>query len=146
MVKCNLRFAPGSTQNDVGWMSSDAGIQLMVCSSTAGAPGPSQPLTFTTVAQVWVYFACLGVVCEPKTSTKYRSPGGATIEAACLTVMSAAGVGGFFANVAQPPAAAPHVKTSATNLYVRSMTNLAPRNILTIIRFNRRESHARPAR
>src|SRR5262245_27957680 len=102
-------------------MSRDAGIQLMVCSSMAGAPGPSHPVTLTTVAQEWVYFGRLGVDCEPNTRTKYRSPGGAAMAAAWRGVMSAAGVGGLRASAAHPPAAHPHAITSTTGKLGRGM-------------------------
>src|SRR5688572_27549401 len=101
MVKFRSRFDPGSTRNDVGWMSSDAGIQLMVCASATDAPD-AQPVVFTTVAQVCVYFARFGVDCEPNTRMKYRSPGGAVIAVASRSEIEAAGVGGFSARVAQP--------------------------------------------
>src|SRR5262245_65521642 len=107
MVECSPRLTPGSTWQDHGRMTRDAGIQLMVCSSTAGAPGPSHPVTLTTVAQECVYFGHLGVDCEPNTRMKYRSPGGAAMAAACRGEISSAGVGGLGASGASPPAAHP---------------------------------------
>jgi hypothetical protein len=76
------------------------------------------------VAQVCVYFACLGVDCEPNTMTKYRSPGGGVIEAVCCAVISAAGVGGVFASEAQPNPAKLHANASVNSMFDRSMVVL----------------------
>src|SRR4051812_36869840 len=104
-------------------MSSVAGIQLMACASTAGAPGPSHPVTFTTAAQVWVYFGCLGVVCDPKTSRKYRSPGGVGIETDSRAEMLSAGVGVFWANVEHPAPVRRAAARRAGASAVRAMTH-----------------------
>jgi len=49
-----------------GWMSSVAGIQLIVwCSRTVPGEPSAAPEVRTTVAQVCVYFGTFGVDCAP---------------------------------------------------------------------------------
>src|SRR6516225_126942 len=79
----------------------------------------------------------MGVDCEPNTIMKYRSPGGATIAAACRGVMPSAGVGGLRANVAHPLIMHPHA-ISSTKRKLAADIVIPSSGIALIIRIVRR--------
>src|SRR5438477_589928 len=102
IVSCNSTFVPGSTQKLSVSMSSFAGSQLIVWTSSAGSAQPGGPTARTSVAQVWVYAGRRVRSCDPNSTRKYRSLGAFGIWASCSGVSWAAGVGVRWASAAHP--------------------------------------------